>query len=135
MYTYFETDKAVYHVSNGKHYKHLKEWGSIPGFKYHAVEIGIAEYMRAYHTAEKERKNMKWTDNLKADVFGRLRECHSLKSDIESLVAAKWSAMVEDGKDKAGFTKEDALVFVLELLDCNGQCFDLTQDEYNSLIR
>jgi len=41
--------------------------------------------------------------------------------------------MKEQGKDKLGFTKEDALISVLELLDCNSQFFDLTTDEYKEL--
>ena len=77
---------------------------------------------------------MKWTDYLRPDVLGRLKECKTIKNDLENLVNAKWVAMVNAGKDKIGFTKEDALVSVLELLDCNGQCFDLTHDEYNSLL-
>ena len=41
--------------------------------------------------------------------------------------------MRDAGKDKEGFTKEDALVEVLELLESNTQGFDLTQDEYSEL--
>ena len=77
---------------------------------------------------------MKWTEYLQADVLGRLNACRTRKRDLENLVNAKWAAMVDAGKDKEGFTKEDALVFVLELLDCNGLCFDLKHSEYNSLI-
>ena len=76
-----------------------------------------------------------WTDKLESGVYERLCNCRSRKSDIEPLTNAKWAAMKEAGKDKQGFTKEDALVAVLEMLDCNGQCFDLTVDEYNELIR
>lgn len=76
-----------------------------------------------------------WTDKLENDVVKRLANCNSLKRDIKPLTNAKWAAMKEVGKDKQGFTKEDALVSVLELLDCNGQCFDLTADEYNEIIR
>ena len=43
--------------------------------------------------------------------------------------------MQDAGKDKEGFTKEDALVAVLELLDSNGQDIDLTTDEYNDFCR
>lgn len=76
---------------------------------------------------------MAWTDNLDGEVLTRLCNCRSRKSDIESLVNAKWLSMVEAGKDKRGFTKEDALVDVMDLLDCNGQFFDLTADEYQEL--
>lgn len=80
---------------------------------------------------------MKWTDCLKSDVLERLGNCRSKKSDIPDLVNAKWASLKQKGKDKEGFTKEDALISVLELLECNGQDFgaDLTVDEYNELCR
>lgn len=74
-----------------------------------------------------------WTDKLPRDVYSRLCACHSLRSDVSTLVNVKWAAMVEDGKREEGFTKEDALVEILELLDCNGQFLDLSRDEYDSL--
>ncbi len=80
---------------------------------------------------------MKWTDNLKSDVLERLKSCKSIKADIPKLVNAKWASLKEEGKDKEGFDKEDALVSVLELLDSNGQDFgaELTVDEYNALCQ
>lgn len=80
---------------------------------------------------------MKWTDCLNSEVSERLGNCRSLKSDLPDLVNAKWASLKQAGKDKEGFTKEDALVSVLELLDCNGQDLgaDLTVDEYNELCR
>ena len=76
----------------------------------------------------------KWTDKLSNDVYVRLCNCMTKKSDIQELVNAKWLLYKEIGKDKEGFTKEDALVSVLELLDCNSSCFDLTEEEYDNLI-
>ena len=76
---------------------------------------------------------IKWTDNLPEDVYNRLCNCCSRKSDLETLVNVKWAAMVEGGKKAQGFTKEDALVSILDLLDCNGQFFDLTPAEYDAL--
>ncbi len=80
---------------------------------------------------------MKWTERLKPDVLERLEHCRSRKSDVPDLVNAKWALLKQEGKDKEGFTKEDALVSVLELLDCNGQDIgaELTVDEYNELCR
>lgn len=78
---------------------------------------------------------MKWTAKLENDVYKRLCNCHSLKNDIEALVNAKWGYMKETGKDREGFTREDALTSILELLDCNGQCFDLTVEEYEKLSK
>lgn len=78
---------------------------------------------------------MKWTERLESNVYQRLCNCQIRKSDIDSLVDAKWGSMKEAGQDKNGFTKEDALVSVLELLDSNGQSFDLTVEEYENLSR
>ena len=77
----------------------------------------------------------KWTDRLPAEVYNRLCNCRSYKADIETLTNAKWAEMQDAGKDKEEFTKEDALVAVLELLDSNGQDIDLTTDEYNDFCR
>lgn len=76
---------------------------------------------------------MRWTNNLPGDVYERLCHCRSTKSDIKVLVDARWNFMKDQGKDKQGYTKEDAIVMVLELLDENGQVYDLTHDEYNEL--
>ena len=72
----------------------------------------------------------KWTEFLSEDVYNRLAACRSTKSDILPLAKAKWAAI----RHKEGFTPEDALVAVLELLDCNGCYFDLTTDEYNDIL-
>lgn len=76
-----------------------------------------------------------WTDKLPADVCGRLAACRSLRSDLPILVNVKWASMVEAGKKAEGFTKEDALVQILDLLDCNGQyrLADLTWAECDAL--
>ena len=83
---------------------------------------------------------MTWIDKLPQDIRERLANCTSIKSDIEALVNIKYAFMLFDrvgdaltGRDAQRFTKEDVLVSVLELLDANGQTFDLTQDEYDSL--
>ena len=77
---------------------------------------------------------MKWTSYLPSDIENRLCNCKTLKKDIMYLINAKWLSMKDAGKDKQGFTKEDALVSVLELLECNGQDFSLTEEEYQELI-
>ena len=61
---------------------------------------------------EKTRK--KWVEFLPEDVYQRLANCNSMKSDIPVLVNAKWRSYRESSKDKQGFTKEDALIEVLE---------------------
>lgn len=74
-----------------------------------------------------------WTDTLQNDVYARLCNCHTIKADLPQLVNAKWLSYKENGKEEQGFIKEDALVAVLELLDCNSCYFDLSEDEYNKL--
>ena len=76
-----------------------------------------------------------WTDMLSQDVYYRLADCITWKSDIPILINAKWSDMKNKGMDKKGFTKEDAVVAILELLDSNSCDFELTTDEYNELIK
>ena len=74
-----------------------------------------------------------WVKNLPVDVQNRLGHCKSRKEDIPILVNTKWSEMVEEGKEEKGYTKEDALIYIMELLDYNGQYFDLTRCEYDDL--
>lgn len=74
-----------------------------------------------------------WLKHLSTDVYTRLCSCRTIQADLQELVNAKWLFYKETGKAEKGFTKEDALVAVLELLDCNSQSFDLTADEYNDL--
>jgi len=74
-----------------------------------------------------------WADYLPEDVRNRLCNCCIRRSDLEILVNAKWRKMVEDGRKEQDFTKEDALVYILDLLDCNGNSFDLSHAEYDSL--
>lgn len=73
----------------------------------------------------------KWTDSLNESVWQRLANCTSIKKDIEPLTQARWNFI----KNKEGYTKEDALIYVLELLDCNSIDVDMTKDEYNSILQ
>lgn len=70
-------------------------------------------------------------DRLPSEVYERLCACRNVKSDIPIMVNVKWQIMKERGLDTKGYTKEDALVSILELLDANSQYYDLTIDEYN----
>ena len=72
----------------------------------------------------------KWTDFLSEEVYNRLAACRSTKEDVPPLAKAKWAIL----QHKEGFTPEDALVSILELLDCNSCNFDLTIDEYNDIL-
>ena len=76
---------------------------------------------------------VRWTDYLPEAVYTRLCNCRTIKADIPALVSAKWRSYVNTGKDKVGFTKEDALISVLELLDCNSCMVEIAKDEYSNL--
>lgn len=78
----------------------------------------------------------KWTDRLGTEVSERLGACRNTKEDLPELINARWEWMKENGKDKDGYTKEDAAVCVFELLDSNGQygLTDLTKEEYDAII-
>ncbi len=76
---------------------------------------------------------IRWTDFMSSDVYERLCACRTIKADLPELVGAMWTAYQKDGKAARGFTKEDALVLVLEILDCNSCFFDLTKEEYDDL--
>ena len=73
-----------------------------------------------------------WIDTLPEEVYNRLANCRTFKADLPILLSAKWNWI----KDKAGYTKEDCLVDILELLDCNGleDATELTIEEWESFI-
>lgn len=72
----------------------------------------------------------KWTDLLDQDVYNRLANCRSKKEDVLPLAQAKWATL----KQKEGFGKEDALIAILELLDCNSCEVDLSLEDYNNIL-
>ena len=76
-------------------------------------------------------KPVNWLDFLDEHVRERLGNCVSRKSDILPLAQAKWAVLK---KEAGGWTPEDALVQVLELLDCNSQFFDLSREEYDGIL-
>lgn len=73
----------------------------------------------------------KWIEYLSGDVRERLKNCCSTKEDILPLAQAKWRILKLAGR---GWQREDALISILELLDCNSQYFDLTRDEYDEIL-
>lgn len=78
----------------------------------------------------------RWTTKLSEGVYTRLCNCRTIKADLPELVNTLWVAYQEEGTDKTkGYTKEDALCFILELLDCNSCYIDLTKEEYETLCR
>lgn len=79
---------------------------------------------------KKYQPSLTWTDRLPSDVYRRLANCRSYKEDIVPLAQAKWASK----KAVPGYTKEDALIQILELLDSNSQPFDLTRREYDDIL-
>lgn len=75
-----------------------------------------------------------WYDYLDEPIYRRLCECRTIKADLPALVNAKFRSFKDLGKQgELGYTKEDALIEVLKLLDCNGFDADISVAEYNSL--
>ena len=106
--------------------------------KYPGLSVDSKREYQVYHPNLRAASEItKWTDYLSNSVFARLQGCMSLKEDLNELVDARWRWMQDKGKDKEGFTKEDALIYVLELLDANScdNVADLTVDEYEELKR
>ena len=83
----------------------------------------------------KDYRNTIWK-SLTSECYLRLCECRSIKEDLPQLVNSVWSWWTETGKAKR-YTKADAVVYIVELLDVNSQweLADLTVDEFNELSR
>ena len=76
----------------------------------------------------------KWTEYLENEVYQRLANCRTISSDVEKLVNAKFMSYKENGKIEKGYTKEDALIEILDLLDCNNVFIDLSREDYDRII-
>ena len=78
----------------------------------------------------------RWTDYLPHAVYMRLANCQTTKGDLPILLGAKWQ-WAQDTGHYTGRTKEDLLVDILELLDCNGldRVTELTMEEWNALVK
>lgn len=83
-----------------------------------------------------EKNNTHWTDYLPNDIYMRLANCCTRKTDLPMLLDAKWKWVQDTGRYN-GHTKEDILVDILDLLDCNGldDVTELTQEEWNNLVK
>lgn len=81
----------------------------------------------------KDYRNTIWK-SLTDECHMRLCECRSTKEDIPKLVNSVWTWWKENGE---GYTKEDAVIYILELLEANSQweLADLIDDEYNDLCK
>lgn len=54
----------------------------------------------------------------------------SIKSKVQEIAQKRWNEV----KSRKGFTKEDAVIYALEMIDENGYDYDPTTDEYHELI-
>lgn len=68
---------------------------------------------------------------LTAEQRTRLYECRSRKEDIPAIARCYW---VKNRHKIEGYTKEDALAQAFDILDCNGQWYDPTREEYENMI-
>lgn len=77
-----------------------------------------------------------WVTRLPDDVLRRLCDCKSTMADLPILVNARWAWMRNQEKYRK-HTKEDAVIYILELLESNSQYYMayLTEDEYRELKR
>lgn len=72
-----------------------------------------------------------WIDLLSGSTHERLANCTSRKEDIRELVQAKYTFRKASHPE---YQPEDALVYILELFDCNSIDCDLTKEEYESIL-
>ena len=71
----------------------------------------------------------KWTDYLSEEVYIRLCGCRTIKADIPELVESKWKSIAYP------YTKEDALISIIDLVYMNDCFIELTTEEWDELIR
>lgn len=75
-----------------------------------------------------------WVDRLPENMRTRLAECRTIKADLDTLIRTRWGWMKEHGQGPAkGYTKMDAAIAVMELIDANGQIIDPTVEEWEAL--
>ena len=70
----------------------------------------------------------RWQDTLPDDVYERLAECKSRRSDIIPIAQAIYSHGEANSKD-------DAILLALEHLASNDQLFNYTEDDYRRAVR
>ena len=77
-----------------------------------------------------------WLDYLPYNVRLRLAQCQTIKVDLPILLEAKWQWAQDTGHCN-GYTKDDILVDILDLLDCNGldSVTELTMEEWRNLTK
>lgn len=81
-------------------------------------------------------KTISWLDYLPYNVRLRLVQCQTTKGDLSILLDAKWQ-WAQDTGHYNGYTKDDILTDILDLLDCNGlnSVTELTMEECRNLTK
>ena len=81
-------------------------------------------------------KEISWLDYLPHNVYMRLAQCQTTKVDLPILLNAKWQWAQDTGRYR-GHTKDDILVDILDLLDCNelNSVTQLTIEEWRNLTK
>lgn len=76
-------------------------------------------------------KTISWLDYLPYNVRLRFVQCQTTKGDLSILLDAKWQWAQDTGHYR-GYTKDDILIGILDLLDCNGlnNITELTTEEW-----
>lgn len=87
-------------------------------------------------TTNNTTSTISWLDYLPYNVYMRLAQCQTIKGDLPILLNAKWQ-WAQDTGHYSGYTKEDLLDGILELLDCNGLNIgaELTVKEWRNLVK
>lgn len=87
-------------------------------------------------TSDNKINAVSWFDCLPYNVRLRLAQCQTTKGDLPILLDAKWQ-WAQDMGHYNGRTKEDILVDILDLLDCNGLdgVTELTIEEWRNLTK
>ena len=77
-----------------------------------------------------------WLDYLPYNVRLRLAQRQTTKGDLSILLDAKWQ-WAQDTGHYNGYTKEDILADILNLLDCNDldSVTELTMEEWRNLTK
>ena len=87
-------------------------------------------------TTNNTTSTISWFDYLPYNVRLRLAQCQTIKGDLPILLNAKWQ-WAQDTGHYNGYTKEDMLADILDLLDCNGldSVTELTIEEWRNLTK
>lgn len=87
-------------------------------------------------TTNNTTSTVSWLDYLPHNAYMRLAQCQTTKADLPILLNAKWQ-WAQDTGHYNGYTKEDILADILDLLDCNGldSVTELTIEEWRNLTK